>query len=110
MAPHVFTRHIPQRKHLQLLHDDTDTDFEPPAIVEHPDGYYWMAGGGLGEVGPFATYASALADRDAGTEESIAPGAALQEAERDLGVADWIDTETDDPTTGALSSHLRNGP
>ena len=82
-------------------------DFEPPAIVDHPDGYYWVARGGLGEFGPFATYESALADRDAMTEESIAPGEALQEAERDLGVAGWIDAETGEPAEGASPPHLR---
>lgn len=71
-------------------------------IVERPDGYYWIADGPMGEFGPFETYELAVADRDAGSEQAIAPTTALREAERSAGVADWTDTETADPDEGVV--------
>lgn len=72
-------------------------DTAPPAIVEHPDGYYWQSLDGHQEFGPFETYELAQAERDAVGDEVTARGEALQEAERELGMADWIDAETGEP-------------
>jgi len=68
-------------------------EVETPDLVQRPDGWYWLADDGRQEVGPFATAAEALADMRAG-QEGAEPGAALREAEEELGVADWIDPET----------------
>ncbi len=71
-------------------------------IVEHPDGYYWIADDGKQEFGPFESYELARTDRDALSEEAIAPGEALHEAEREAGIADLIDIETGPPSEGEL--------
>jgi hypothetical protein len=64
------------------------------SIVRHPDGYYWIAPDGHQEIGPFASVEEALADMNAGFDESPEPGETLQEAEQELGLADWIDADT----------------
>ena len=72
-------------------------------IVERPDGFHWIAADGRREFGPFATYEEAAADRDAEAAESAQ---ALQEAETDLGIADWIDPDTGEPAEGASRPHF----
>lgn len=67
-------------------------------LVQHPDGYYWVAPDGRQQFGPFASAAEALADMDSASDDAIEPGETLAEAERELGLADWVD-----PDTGALA-------
>lgn len=76
-------------------------------IVERPDGYYWQAPDGHQEFGPFESYEQAEADRDAFSEESLAPDETLQEIEQATGVADWLDAETGDSAEGESPPHLR---
>lgn len=76
------------------------------AIVERPDGYYWQSEDGRQDFGPFETYEQALADRDAASEESLAPTAALHESEEAIGMADWIDPETGEPAEGESPPRL----
>lgn len=73
------------------------------AIVLRPDGYYWVAA--HGEVGPFSSWSEALADQ-AANDETPETGETLQEAEADIGVADWIDPETGEPAEGLCPPHL----
>lgn len=77
-----------------------------PSVVVRPDGYYWLASDGQQEFGPFQTRAQALANRDATSESALAPIATLHEAEREIGIADWIDAETGEPAEGASPPHL----
>lgn len=79
---------------------------EVPAIVSHPDGWYWLASDGHQQFGPFETYELARADRDAWDEESPTPGETLQEAEDEIGIASWIDPETGEPAEGGSPPHL----
>jgi hypothetical protein len=86
---------------------------EPPAddnvvltIIERPDGFYWQAPDGRQEIGPFETYEEAEADSEAITEEAVAPGETLHQAEFDIGIADWIDPDTGEPAEGASRPHL----
>src|SRR5919201_4406886 len=68
-------------------------------VIERPDGFYWEAKKGEPH-GPFPTLAEAeadmLADGAAEEDEVEVPGA-LQEAESELGVAEWIDPDTGGP-------------
>ncbi len=68
-------------------------------IVEHPDGYYWLAFDGHQEFGPFDNVDDALADMDAAPagDESLEPGETLAEAEQEIGIAEWIDPDTGAP-------------
>lgn len=75
------------------------------ALVQHPDGWYWLAPDGKDQFGPFATAEEALADMTAAADDDVVePGETLQEAEDELGIADWVD-----PDTGSLAegTHTR---
>jgi len=78
-----------------------------PAIVERPDGYYWQALDSHQEAGPFESYELAQADRDAVGDEALSPGDTLQQAEHEIGIADWIDAETGEPAEGESPPHLQ---
>lgn len=75
-------------------------------IVDRPDGYYWRAPDGRQEFGPFESFEAARADRDRFDEERPVPGESLQQAESELGIADWIDAETGEPAEGQSPPHL----
>ena len=66
-------------------------------IVARPDGYYWIADEGRQEFGPFKSSAAALADLRVAEETGLEPSESLQEAEQEVGIADWIDPETGEP-------------
>ena len=75
------------------------------ALVRHADGYYWVAPDGRQEFGPFATTQEALDDMNAAADGAIEPGETLQEAERELGLADWVDGDTGELAEG-ISTRL----
>jgi hypothetical protein len=79
---------------------------EEAAIVDRPDGYYWVGPDGDQEFGPFESSDVARADRDRFNEEAPAEGETVQEAEREIGVNDWIDAETGAPAEGQSPPHL----
>ena len=87
------------------LPDQTDGDDEG-RIVERPDGYHWIALDSRQEFGPFETPELAQVDMDAADENAPEPVQTLQEAERDIGIADWIDPETGEPAEGQSPPHL----
>ena len=67
-------------------------------ILKRPDGFYWQRKSG--ELrGPFVTRAEAEADRLAGgaAEGEFEAGESLQEAESEIGMAEWIDPDTGGP-------------
>ena len=71
-------------------------------VIERPDGFYWEAKHkDKGEThGPFATLAEAEADLLSGgaaPEENEEVPEALQEAESELGINEWIDPDTGGP-------------
>jgi len=87
---------------------ETGTDDESDErIVARPDGYHWLSPDDRQEFGPFASAAAARADM-----QSIHDGAeidgpeALLEAERGIGIADWIDPDTGEPAEGQSTPHL----
>ena len=82
-------------------------DVAVPAIVDRPDGYYWIGPDGERDFGPYETYELAKEARDAVDDEALAPGDALLVAEREIGIADWIDAETGEPAEGQSPPHLQ---
>ena len=70
------------------------------ALVHHPDGYYWLSADGREQFGPYDTAEEALAElhRSAADDDDLEPDESLTEAERALGLADWLD-----PDTGGLA-------
>jgi hypothetical protein len=83
-----------------------DTSDLGERIYSRPDGYYWLALDGKQEIGPFDTYAEALADLDSGDAAGWTPGETLAEAESEIGVADWIDVDSGAPAEGQSPTHL----
>ena len=80
----------------------TTPDYDRMRIIERPDGFYWQASEGGREYGPFATLLEAVQDMQAAGEGPPEPGETLEEAEAELGIADWVD-----PDTGALAEEER---
>jgi hypothetical protein len=72
---------------------------DSPAVrfIERPDGVYWRYSGRSEEFGPFKTLAEAAADAESRDDSDYEPGASLEEAEREIGVAEWVDPETGAP-------------
>lgn len=85
--------------------DDNVEALDTSAIALRPDGYYWSASGSRGDVGPFASWSEALADM-AADDDAPEVGETLQEAESDIGIADWIDPETGEPAEGLCPPHI----
>lgn len=75
---------------------ETPASFDRARIVERPDGFYWQYIEGGEEFGPFATLADAV-DGMESADANIEVGESLQEAESEIGIADWIDPETGQP-------------
>jgi len=87
---------------------DEPGDDRAERIVARPDGFHWLAPDGRQEFGPFENYEAALTDMDAAAEDNeAAVGEALQEAEDEIGIADWIDPETGEPPEGQSPPHLQ---
>jgi hypothetical protein len=76
------------------------------AVIQRPDGFYWLAPDGLQAFGPFESPELARADHDAYDEQAPEPGETLEEAERDLGISDWIDPDTGEPAEGMSAPRL----
>jgi len=75
----------------------TAPNYDETRITERPDGFYWQAKDGGREYGPFATLLDAVLDMQGSDEAVPEPGETLQEAEAELGVAEWVDPETGAP-------------
>jgi hypothetical protein len=85
-----------------LIGDDSGPDDERLSrVVEHPDGWHWIALDGHQQFGPFDSMEAVLADMEPGDAAPDA-GQTLQETERVLGLGDWID-----PETGELAEDTR---
>lgn len=76
---------------------ETSADYDKTRIIERPDGFYWQRKGEAQEFGPFATLLEAVKDMES-AEANIEVGETLEEAESEIGIADWVD-----PETGALA-------
>ncbi len=78
-------------------------------VLKRPGGYYWSLTDGGREFGPYDSFDEAQADMEAAADlEAPEPGESLQEAESELGIADWIDPETGEPAEGMSPPHLDN--
>ena len=66
-------------------------------IVERPDGFYWVNDEMRKEAGPFETLEDAIAAMPAEGETDFEPGESLEEAEAEIGIADWVDPDTGAP-------------
>lgn len=72
-------------------------DIDTTRIVQRPDGFYWLCEDRHHETGPFPTFEDALSDMLREQESETEPGETLQEAEAEIGIADWVDPDTREP-------------
>jgi hypothetical protein len=81
----------------------TQTIPPPPAdddltrVIERPDGFYWQEKETNREYGPFVTLLEAVQDMQSSAETTFEPGEALKEAEAEIGISDWVDSDTNEP-------------
>lgn len=76
---------------------ETPPAYDDMRIVERPDGFYWRPKHTVREYGPFDTLTEAVRDMRSMDDQALEPGESLQEAESEVGIADWIDPETSEP-------------
>lgn len=75
-------------------------DDDQARVTERPDGFYWQDSLTGKFFGPFPTLLEAAqnmqdqSDSDNGYEE----GESLEDAEAEIGIANWIDPETGEPS------------
>jgi len=82
---------------MKQLMPETPPDYDNTRVVERPDGFYWRTRGRARESGPFATLLEAVQDMASTDDETLEPGETVEEAEAEIGLADWIDPETGEP-------------
>lgn len=72
----------------------TTPDYDQTRVIERPDGFYWQDKQSDELYGPFATLLEAVQDMQNHNDSGYEEGESLQEAEAEIGIADWIDPET----------------
>lgn len=106
----IQTTTAPSDDALLAIEDDEwmeeGEEIEVGQVIHRPDGYHWLGPDGTQEFGPFETMELALADMQSANEENPEPGETLEEAENELGVADWIDPDTGEPAEGLSTPRL----
>ena len=80
---------------------ETPPDYDKARIIERPDGFYWQSKDGGKESGPFATLIEAVEDMQYSVDLDYEPGESVEQAENEIGIADWVD-----PDTGELAEEL----
>jgi hypothetical protein len=73
-------------------------------LVERPDGFYWQDEFSAKLYGPFPTMTEAMQDMQYREDSDYEVGESLQEAESEIGIADWVDPETGELAEG-LTPH-----
>ena len=76
-------------------------DDDTTRIIERADGFYWQRLEDGRKFGPFSTLAAATEDMEYG-DGSLEAGERLEEAESEIGMADWIDPETGQPAEDSI--------
>jgi hypothetical protein len=77
------------------------------SITTRPDGYYWTDPRDGRAYGPFATLLEAQTKMQA-DDQAPEPGETLEQAEAEIGIADFVDPETGEPaeeSTPRLEQH-----
>jgi len=62
--------------------------------IERPDGFYWRDHATGEEFGPFASLVEAFEDMEYLNDGELEVGETVQQAEAEIGIAEWIDAET----------------
>jgi hypothetical protein len=69
-------------------------------VIERPDGFYWQDKLTEKLYGPFPTRLEAVQDMEGQNDNGYEEGESLEDAEAEIGIADWIDPETGEPAEG----------
>jgi hypothetical protein len=77
---------------------ETPPDYDRARIVERPNGFYWQSKEGGREYGPFETLMLAVQEMQSNDGIALEPGETVTEAEAEIGIADWIDPDTGEPS------------
>ncbi len=80
---------------------ETPPDYDQTRIIERPDGFYWQSLDGK-ESGPFPTLLAAVQDMQYRGDAELEADDSVDEAEKDIGIADWIDPDTGEPAEGGV--------
>jgi hypothetical protein len=80
----------------------TPPEYDKARVVERPDGYYWQSRDSDKEFGPFPTLLEAVEDMQYSADSDFEPGESVEQAEDEIGIADWVD-----PETGELAEELK---
>jgi hypothetical protein len=83
----------------------TPPEYDETRMIERPDGFYWQDKASDVLYGPFPTLIEAVEDMQYRADSNYEEGESLEEAEDEIGIADWIDPETGEPAEG-LPPHL----
>lgn len=73
---------------------ETTAEYGNTRIIERPDGFFWRDEENGEEFGPFSTLLEAVQDMEYNAESGNEPGETVEEAERELGLAEWVDADT----------------
>ena len=80
----------------------TPPEYDQAQVIERPDGFYWQDKLAGKLYGPFSTLVEAVQDMQYRDDSNYEEGESLEDAEAEIGIADWIDPETGDPAEGFL--------
>ena len=69
-------------------------------VIERPDGFYWQDKLTEKEYGPYSTLLEAMQDMQGLNESGYEEGESLEEAEAEIGIAEWVDPETGELAEG----------
>jgi hypothetical protein len=83
----------------------TPSENDQTQVLERPDGFYWQDMLTEKVYGPFPTRLEAVRDMEGQNDNGYEEGESLQDAEAEIGIADWIDPETGDPAEGLSPRH-----
>lgn len=83
----------------------TSPDYDRTRVIERPDGFYWQDKLTDELFGPFATLLEAVQDTQEKEDTGYGEGESLEEAEAEIGIADWTDPQTGEPAE-ELQPHL----
>lgn len=80
---------------------ETPPDYDRAQVIERPDGFYWQSKDSRRESGPFTTLLEAVEDMQYNADSDYEPGESVEQAEAEIGIADWVD-----PDTGELAEEF----
>ena len=81
----------------------TSPEYDQTRVIERPDGFYWQDKLSDEMYGPFPTLLGAVQDMQDHEDTGFEEGESLEEAESEIGMADWIDPETGQPAEDLLA-------